>query len=51
MSRYREVYATWQNDPEAFWAEAAGAIDWIKPWDKAFDAKAGIYGRWFTGAE
>src|SRR5215469_12119768 len=33
-SRYHDVYAQWQRNPEAFWAEAA----------------AGIYGRWFTGA-
>ncbi|MCV3238826.1 propionyl-CoA synthetase [Mesorhizobium sp. ZC-5] len=50
-SRYREVYESWKQDPERFWAEAAGAIDWFKPWDKVFDADAGIYGRWFAGAE
>jgi len=50
-SRYHAVYETWQADPEAFWAAAARDIDWIKPWDKVFDAEAGIYGRWFAGAE
>ena len=50
-SRYREVYESWKQDPERFWAEAAVAIDWFKPWDKVFDADAGIYGRWFAGAE
>ncbi|HEY5819651.1 MAG TPA: propionyl-CoA synthetase [Mesorhizobium sp.] len=50
-SRYHAVYETWQADPEAFWATAARDIDWIKPWDKVFDAEAGIYGRWFAGAE
>ncbi|MXN65362.1 AMP-binding protein [Stappia sp. GBMRC 2046] len=50
-SRYAEVYAAWKADPEAFWAEAAQEIDWIKPWDKVFDASAGTYGRWFVGAE
>ena len=50
-SRYREVYQSWKQDPERFWAEAAVAIDWFKPWDKVFDADAGIYGRWFAGAE
>ncbi|MHA1565621.1 MAG: propionyl-CoA synthetase [Alphaproteobacteria bacterium] len=49
-SRYREVYESWQQDPEAFWAKAAEDIDWVKPADKVFDADAGIYGRWFTGA-
>jgi len=50
-SRYREVYAAWKKDPEAFWAEAAREIDWYKTWDKVFDPYAGQYGRWFTGAE
>jgi propionyl-CoA synthetase len=51
MSRYHDVYAAWQRDPEAFWAEAAREIDWINLWDKVFDPKAGAYGRWFSGAE
>ena len=36
-SRYHEVYAGWKGDPEGFWAEAAEAIDWFRPWDKVFD--------------
>ena len=50
QSRYREVYARWKSDPEAFWAEAAREIDWIKPADKVFDPDAGAYGQWFVGA-
>src|SRR4051812_20038204 len=38
-------------DPEGFWAEAAGAIDWTTPARRVFDPDAGIYGRWFVGAE
>ncbi len=49
-SRYHQVYAGWKRDPEAFWAEAARDIDWFTPPDKVFDADAGVYGRWFTGA-
>ena len=48
-SRYHDVYARWQRDPEGFWGEAAKAIDWIEPPKKVFDKDAGIYGRWFTG--
>jgi propionyl-CoA synthetase len=51
VSRYHDVYAAWSRDPEAFWADAARAIDWFKLWDKTFDPYAGQYGRWFTGAE
>jgi len=50
VSRYREVYEAWQRDPEAFWAAAAGGIDWYTPWTQVFDAGSGVYGRWFPGA-
>src|SRR6202050_5116443 len=48
-SRYHEVYARWQRDPEGFWAEAAAEIDWFEQPKAVFDPKAGIYGRWFPG--
>ncbi|MFV0367879.1 MAG: propionyl-CoA synthetase [Hyphomicrobiaceae bacterium] len=51
MSRYAEVYANWQKNPEAFWAEAAKDISWYKLWDKVLDPYAGHYGSWFAGAE
>ncbi len=49
-SRYHEVYAGWKKDPLAFWAEAARAIDWIKPWHEVYARKEGL-DRWFVGAE
>jgi propionyl-CoA synthetase len=48
-SRYHEVYARWQRDPEGFWGEAAQEIDWIEPPKQVFDPNAGVYGRWFIG--
>ena len=49
-SRYHDVYARWQRDPQGFWGEAAQQIDWFEQPKKVFDKDAGIYGRWFTGA-
>ena len=49
MSGYHEVYQSWKQDPEAFWADAATGIDWDKPWDKVFDVVDGL-DRWFVGA-
>ena len=49
-SRYHDVYARWLRDPQGFWGEAAADIDWIEPAKAVFDAKAGVYGRWFPGA-
>src|SRR6478752_380608 len=48
-SRYHDVYAHWQRDPEGFWADAAGGIDWYEKPKRIFDRDAGIYGRWFIG--
>jgi propionyl-CoA synthetase len=48
-SRYHEVYARWQRDPEGFWAEAANELEWFEKPAATFDPKAGIYGRWFPG--
>ena len=50
MSRYYGVYESWKADPEAFWADAAAAVHWTRPYDKVFDPTAGQYGRWFPGA-
>jgi propionyl-CoA synthetase len=50
VSQYYETYAAWQRDPLNFWAEAAKGIDWIQAPQNIFDAKAGVYGRWFPDA-
>lgn len=47
-SRYQEVYAAWQKDPEAFWAEAAEQIDWVNKPTRIFDPEQGAFGRWFV---
>jgi len=47
---YKDVYAGWQKDPEAFWMNAAEAIDWFEPPSKAlFDENAPLY-EWFADA-
>ncbi len=50
MSRYAETYDRWKNDRTGFWAEAAQAMDWVKPWDKVYDRVSNL-DRWFVGAE
>jgi len=48
-SRYHEVYARAMRDPEGFWGEVAGELDWYERPKKVFDPSQGIYGRWFAG--
>ena len=50
MADYRETYKAWRADPARFWLDAARAIDWDVPPSVAFDAEAGLYGRWFPDA-
>jgi propionyl-CoA synthetase len=48
---YEETYRKSIEEPEAFWAEAARAIHWDKPWDKVLDDSAAPLYRWFKGAK
>ncbi|GAA6182603.1 propionyl-CoA synthetase [Shimia sp. NS0008-38b] len=48
---YQDVYQSWKRDPEAFWMEAAQAIDWDTPPSKAlFDKGEHLY-EWFADAK
>ncbi|MCJ2083704.1 propionyl-CoA synthetase [Methylobacterium sp. J-090] len=47
---YAALHAASLADPEAFWLDAARALDWTRPPARAFDATAGAYGSWFPDA-
>ena len=51
MGNYAEVYAGWNADPEAFWGEAAQAVDWHRAPKKVLDDSAAPLYRWFADAE
>ena len=47
---YKETYAAWQADPEAWWLDQAKAIDWVDaPTQALFDRGDHIY-EWFAEA-
>ena len=47
---YADIYNAWKSDPEGFWMQAAGAIDWDKAPTKAlFDRGDNLY-EWFADA-
>ena len=36
-------------DPEAFWAERAGELDWFSPWDRVLNDDEAPFYKWFEG--
>ena len=50
MGTYESVFRASVDDPEAFWLDAARAIDWQTAPTKALDARPPFY-RWFPDGE
>jgi propionyl-CoA synthetase len=48
-SRYEEAHRRSLADPDGFWGEAAGAIDWERRWDLVLDRSRPPFYRWFRG--
>ncbi|MBY5990698.1 propionyl-CoA synthetase [Ferrimonas balearica] len=40
-----------QEDPQGFWADAAAAIDWHRPWETVLSRDNAPLFRWFEGGE
>src|SRR5437764_1034814 len=49
MGSLDEAHRRSIEDPEGFWGEAAGAIDWVEPWRRVLDDSRAPFYRWFTG--
>ncbi|WP_300617140.1 propionate--CoA ligase [Dokdonella sp.] len=49
--RYEELYRRSIEQPEAFWAEQAKAIDWHVPPQRILDDSNPPFRRWFAGGE
>jgi len=45
-----DVYDKAARDPEAYWAEEARKLDWIKPWTKVLEWKP-PHAQWFLGGK
>ena len=49
MDIYRTIYERSIEQPAAFWAEAAAALHWDRPWDSVLDDSKAPFYRWFAG--
>ena len=47
MSDYRTEYARSIEDPEGFWGEQAGLVDWIRRPQRVLDSDHAPFYRWF----
>ena len=45
---YADIYAKWKSDPEGFWMDAAGAIDWVQKPSRALNSDNAPLYEWFT---
>ena len=52
LDEYRKIYQASVDNPEEFWAELAGQLDWYKKWDKVLveDFKEAKH-QWFVGGK
>ncbi len=39
------------RDPEGFWGEQAGALDWTENWDRVLDWSNPPFAKWFVGGK
>ncbi|MFO7763421.1 MAG: propionyl-CoA synthetase [Wenzhouxiangellaceae bacterium] len=46
---HKEIHDRSLADPEAFWAEAAEAIEWQRTWDSVLETGSAPFHRWFAG--
>ena len=50
LAEYESLYARSVADPEAFWAEIAGELDWFAPWTRVLDWEL-PWAKWFVGGK
>jgi propionyl-CoA synthetase len=48
---YQKIYDASVNNPDKFWDEAAGQIQWFKPYDSVLDDSSKPFYKWFTGGK
>ena len=49
MEAYREAHRRSLDDPEGFWAEVAGELEWFRKWDRVLDDSEAPFYQWCTG--
>lgn len=50
LEQYEAMYRRSVEEPDAFWAEAAGELEWFAPWTSVCEGAMG-HARWFSGGK
>jgi acetyl-CoA synthetase len=50
MEQYEAIYRRSVEEPEAFWAEAAGELEWFAPWTEVLTGDI-AHAKWFVGGK
>src|SRR5262245_8459369 len=50
-AEYERLAAWARRDPDAFWAEVARGVDWMRPWERVLDDSGWPFCKWFVGGQ
>ena len=51
IADYDRLYEEADRDPEKFWGDIAGQLEWFKPWTKVLDWSNAPFAKWFVGGK
>ncbi|MGA1204252.1 MAG: acetate--CoA ligase [Opitutales bacterium] len=51
MEEYKALHRRSLEDPEGFWAEAAGDLHWFRKWDRVMDDSEAPFYKWYVGGK
>jgi acetyl-CoA synthetase len=49
LDDYQRLHDRARDDPEGFWAEMAGLLQWDQPWGRVLDWSNAPFAKWFVG--
>src|SRR6202034_1556981 len=51
IADYERLYEEADRDPEKFWGDIAGQLEWFKPWTRVLDWSDAPFAKWFVGGK
>jgi acetyl-CoA synthetase len=51
IQEYESMYQRSMEDPQGFWGEMAGELEWYRKWDRVLDDSDAPFYKWFVGGE